>query len=449
MTTDSILPHLVDAGNEEEEAVSVKLAAESPEVRPAHIASKLWCAYKFAWADNTLWRYDKDAGVYRPDGADFAKEYAATCRGHRATIHFCNEVSNLLKLEIQRRVRKKPPNSSGLVNVRNGLLDPFTGELSEHTPSVFTTVQLPVDWDPKAFDPEVDRFLQEVLPDSQVRETWLEACGYALLPDCRFQVGFILYGPGTNGKSTLLHLLRAVLGDEAVSSLSLQSLCNERFAAANLVGKLANIYPDLPYGELRETDRFKAMVCGEAITVERKFEQPFAYRNRAKFYFSTNRLPSAPSDTTKAFFRRFIVFPMVVDLSNTEDRSLPQRLTTEQGRSYFLRLMVEGLQRLAKRGHFIEPEPSKALKTTWRRQSSPVDAFLEECCVVSPGVEAEKNEVYEAYVQWCEANEFKALKDNSFWLRVKSRVPGYRERRPDGSSPRRAVGIALRDAQAV
>jgi putative DNA primase/helicase len=52
-------------------------------------------------------------------------------------------------------------------------------------------------------------------------------------------------GSGDNGKSVFLKLLKMFLGSENVSHASLQELSDDRFAAADMYGKLANICADL------------------------------------------------------------------------------------------------------------------------------------------------------------------------------------------------------------
>ena len=63
----------------------------------------------------------------------------------------------------------------------------------------------------------------------------------------------LLQGDRHDGKSTLLKVLKAILGRSAVSSIPWQALEHDRFAAVNLGGKHANIFYDLPEGALKST----------------------------------------------------------------------------------------------------------------------------------------------------------------------------------------------------
>ena len=63
-----------------------------------------------------------------------------------------------------------------------------------------------------------------------------------------------------------------------------------------------NTFADLKSIKLSETGNFKMLVSGDSITAERKFEQPFTFRNYAKLIFSANEIP-ASDDKTDAFYR--------------------------------------------------------------------------------------------------------------------------------------------------
>jgi phage/plasmid-associated DNA primase len=51
----------------------------------------------------------------------------------------------------------------------------------------------------------------------------------------------MLLGPDRNGKGTLLRLITALLGKRSISNVNLQELVADKFAKADLYGKMANI----------------------------------------------------------------------------------------------------------------------------------------------------------------------------------------------------------------
>ena len=76
-----------------------------------------------------------------------------------------------------------------------------------------------------------------------------------------------------------------------MSHVALQDLSENRFQAAELLGKLANIFADLDARALTSTTHFKMLTTGDPITAERKHERPFTFKNYAQMLFSANRMP--------------------------------------------------------------------------------------------------------------------------------------------------------------
>ena len=112
-------------------------------------------------------------------------------------------------------------------------------------------------------------------------------------------------GKGDNGKSTFLKLFEHFLGIKNVSHASLHELNADKFAIADLSGKLVNICADLKSEKLPNTGVFKMLVSGDVIRAQRKHGQPFDFANYAKLIYSTNQIPES-HDITYAYFKRWI-----------------------------------------------------------------------------------------------------------------------------------------------
>ena len=119
-----------------------------------------------------------------------------------------------------------------------------------------------------------------------------EILGWCLLPDARFQKAVMLTGEGENGKSVFLDLIGDLLGDANVSNVALHDLEDNRFRAAELYGKLANIFADLDERGLKSSTMFKTLTTGDRVTAERKHAHPFSFRSYAKLLFSANKIPA-------------------------------------------------------------------------------------------------------------------------------------------------------------
>ncbi|MHA1632096.1 MAG: DNA primase family protein [Candidatus Freyarchaeota archaeon] len=387
-------------------------------------------------------------GVYRRGGEEvIASEVEAIYHrsAHKpARTHFVTEIVEA----IRRRTYtfRAEFNPSGYVNLKNGILNLDTFELSPHSPDAYFTYQLPVAYDPSAECPAIERFLREVCPDGV--ETIYEFLGWILEDGYEYQRALLLYGSGNNGKSTLLSLIRAFLGPENVSSRPLQDLVTNRFATADLYGKLANICADLPNIALANTGIFKILTGGDPITAERKFKDGFQFVNRAKLIFSTNELFGV-EDSSYAFWRRWILLEFPNDFTGRERKQseLLASLTTEKELSGLLNRALEGLTRLKVRGGFAQQEKSEELKLQWAKQSQPVRAFTLECLEVDLEGEVEKDVVYDAFCEYCRDNDLLPIPKDQFSRKLLQTLPGIRASRVRRGDRRVHVfrGVSLRE----
>jgi putative DNA primase/helicase len=69
-----------------------------------------------------------------------------------------------------------------------------------------------------------------------------------------------------------------------------------------------------------------------------------------------------------------------------------------------LRWAVEGWVRLRERGRFIESKAAAELREGLVGLTSPVKAFLDECCVVEPMNNVACRELYSAFRKWSRRN---------------------------------------------
>jgi putative DNA primase/helicase len=345
--------------------------------------------------DGRLYRYAD--GVYRPDGEDYLRARCRDLLGGDFKRHYVEEVIGWFRMQLP-TIDHAP--DSRFINVTNGLVDWRTGVLYPHDPEVLSTAQIAVAWNPTATAPKFQKFLSEVLPDceSLVEELF----GYALYGALPFHVAVMCLGRGRNGKSTLLRVLMALVGDENCSSIPLQALGENRFAAANLFGKLANICGDLDARAVKRTDIWKQITGDDIIMAEHKYRDPFQFRSHALQFFSANE-PPISSDQSDAWFDRWIILPFgqrFAPDARPPDVKLTAKLTSPDELEGILVLAVEGLRRLVDRGQFDKPEPVLRATAAYRERLDTVRAFINEECVVEPDEYVQRSELYRNYREW-------------------------------------------------
>ena len=109
---------------------------------------------------------------------------------------------------------------------------------------------------------------------------------------------------------------------------------------------------------------------------------------------------------------------------------------------------IDGLDRLRKRGYFLQPDSGKALLDDLHELSSPVGQFARDCCVLAPIKEIGCRELFNTWKQWCELQGRDHVGTvQSFGRNLQAAFPEIRTRRPSGTDARRRVyqGVSLNE----
>ena len=162
-----------------------------------------------------------------------------------------------------------------IINLKNTRLDIRSSKCLEFDPSAIEFDRIPVVYDPSAYCADLDKMLNRVFcGDREVINLFEEMLGATLLKHNRYQKAFLFYGSGSNGKSTILDLVKTFLGQRNYSALALEKV-TDRFNTAELENKLANIGDDVDNVTLKDTGTLKKLFSGNAIMIERKGERPY------------------------------------------------------------------------------------------------------------------------------------------------------------------------------
>ena len=394
--------------------------ASSKQFKPADTANTLVArGLRVAIGGGELYKYDRALGVYRPGREDIRRQLTSVLKSGwepqraNAVMKYLYDVAPPLwdRLPLDK------------VNLPNGILNINTMNLESHVADHRTSVQLGAKWAPKAKCPMIQKFVRQVFPPDAVPLAY-EIAGLLCVPDISLQTAILLVGEGANGKSVYLHLLACLLGRDNVSHASLHDLTINRFALAELYGKLANICADIPARRLGDVGIFKAITGGDSIMSERKYGHPFHYIPYSRLVFSANNVPVSP-DTSEAYLRRWLIVPFPNRFEEEKaDRRLVDKLTTEKELSGFLRLSIEAYRSVRKRGLLSTGESTDKAYSEFKRASNPVVSFLEECTRIDPEAEIDRAVLFKAYSSWSRDIGHPAVTPQEFNKCVKQHVSG-------------------------
>src|SRR4051812_24501191 len=384
--------------------------------------------------DSTFWHY-KD-GVWRRDPDVVEGRVVRLLKGRYRHAHVSN-AEDVVKHRVG-RITCEP--TTPYINFTDCMLEWQTDECKPHAQHYGSTVQLPVHYQRDAECPEFEKFLASILPPDYVQLVW-EMIGYLMMSGNPQQVAFLLWGPGSNGKGTLMRVIHALLGLENISALTLDAL-GERFAPMGLFGKLANLAGDIDSTYQETTAGFKRLTGEDPFRGEVKYvAEPFYFVNWAVPVFSINKVFSS-SDTTYGYLRRWKVIEfnrkimpeeVIPGLSNILLGELPG--IAAKG----MRVLREMMSRNGGKGGFhTAPEIQKG-KERFEENVDQVRLFLDQCCMPAPGTRTERSTIYKAYTLWAQSQGLGRLKSTEVAQRLDG--IGYPDRKIKGN--RYNIGLVV------
>lgn len=343
-----------------------------------------------------------------------------------------------------------------LVCVENGVLDLSSGLLCEHDPKFMLTKKIPTVYDPNAIAPRWTKYLEEVLPDPQVREYIQDAAGMTLLGRMEEAAFFLLHGDSGCGKSQFIAVMSAVMGDYAATATAaafrttrgggekatndLHALMGARFVSTS----------ESSEGTILDEELIKRITGGDAITTRAMYQDNVTWKPRFTMWMATNFPPRMNADDN-AIWRRAkpIHFPNVFAGATTEEKNLAGKMIAEELPG-ILNWVLEGVARYLKRG-LLQPEQITAAVTAYRSESDPVYTFLAEAreenlLLFGEDLDIKATNLYNIYVEWSKANNLMPLGQTRFGRRLTNLgyaavqvSGGLRMRKGIGPNPHRSL----------
>ncbi len=294
--------------------------------------------------------------------------------------------------------------------------------------------------------PRFGAFLNDCL-DPATQLLVQELVGYLLIPETRAQKAFVLVGEGGAGKSTLLGVIQELLlGRANVANIAWQCL-GDKFSTAELDGKLANIFADLPTRSIDDSNLFKSITGEDWLTAERKNKDPFTFKATARLVFSCNSIPKNLGDRSGAFYRRLVIVPFLPARPVAQrDLQLKEKLAGEA--PGILNWALAGLMRLRGNGYRFTVSPaSQAALNSYQVAGSSVLSFIEDACVVDPAGQVSAAQLYHAYQQYSGAAGLRAVSQKRFWTELKASFGTVAKERDTVTRRTLYYGIDLEDVE--
>jgi len=304
-----------------------------------------------------------------------------------------------------------------LINLQNGTFNLDTFKLQPFNPDDFLTYQLPFCYNPYAKNELFLKFLDEIIPDKKTQQTLQEVLGSIFVRNIKLEYAFFFYGSGANGKSVIMEILKALLGEENLSFFSIDEL-NQEYNRAELKDKLLNISSEAETKDIK-SDLFKKLASSEPIIARHLYGKPFKIDNYAKFIFMVNRLHLKYIEYSTGFFRRFLIIPFKVTIPEEKrDKKLHQKIINK-GLDAIFNWLLEGAIRVIKKEDIFISNECKKAKAEFIKNIDSVLQFLEENNLVKSDIKkCYLKKLYNEYKNWAQESGIKPLGKKHFSQRL-------------------------------
>ena len=333
-----------------------------------------------------------------------------------------------------------------LLGVANGTVDLRTGKLLASERGRYITKVTSADYDPKSLCPRWEDFVLEIMSGDRELAIFLQRlAGYALWGGNPEQVVVILYGTGSNGKSTFVSTLQRILGDYA-RQIDPASLMAARHASAggprdDLVRLYRARYAvavESGDGDRLDESLIKTVSGGDVIYARGMYaRRGIEFTPEFLLMLATNHRPVIRG-TDYAIWRRLVLVPFERSFREHErDTHLTETLKDEL--PGILTWMVDGCRAWKRDGLAI---PEKALMATdaYRSDMDVLGDWVDERCIRDPEAVTPVADLYRNYREWCEAEGGKAYSNQWFGRTLENK--GFSSEKLKGLRCRR--GIKLR-----
>lgn len=360
--------------DQEVEAIIARPAVDS-KLSPSREASSMIAKqYRTVIWQNRIYWYD--GSKYNSDADDLTLKQMIMMKYPDQETRFCEEVIRQIRILSDHKGEEQ-----FAIKFNNGFL--LDGEFYKSKGYAdFTPYYINVDYDPEAEPVSiVDEYLDNVADhDESYRLMLIEAMGYPMVTDVEAirAIGkfFFFRGNGSNGKGTMLQIMKRIYSPENCTSCSPRELADERYICT-LIGKLVNLGDDIePDAINNKTMRaLKNIATADTFEMRELFKQSISGTITAKLFFTTNT-EIKTFEKNYAYKRRVMWLPMFNKVERPDPKFI-SKITSPAALRYWIRLMVEGYQRLMKNGKFTYCERIAEFNEEYHKNNNYMTAFVE------------------------------------------------------------------------
>ena len=389
---------------------------------------------------NTVYMYDKKTGMFKlSDKQEVTTKINAWLDSerddsHKFTSRDTDEAykSLITNASIQRESLESAYNKP-YVLCQNGVLSLPSMELLSFSSDYEFTSGINASYDENAKGELFKEFIEFATNgDKELKHLIQEVTAYLISNFCNKRLCFIFKGQRGSGKSTILDVIRQLVGQEMTCEVPLNQMEQEYYAANVLSSKL-NIVPDHNNNVIKDVSKFKSFVSdSDVVSGRNPCEKPVAKRCRTKLVIGQNeffRFSGVGQHDLEAFFDRILYIPF--------DRAIEKRIDgfwekLEPEYDYIFTWAMKGLKRLIENDfEFTKCTASEKMKMNAIALCNPEEAFFENCLKSAEDRYESSSAITEAFRYFCNKNEIDGNFNITSYLEKKN-IPKMRKRINEG-----------------
>lgn len=381
--------------------------------------------------DGKRWKHDNKLQIERiankvlrdleKSEDEFEKSWARKCGKRNIRMNSIKDLMPLVPAEREEFDRHK-----FLFNCANGILDLRTGKLQQHDRELRLSKLANVEFDEKTQCPTWLSFLDQIFKgDAELIDYMQRLIGYSMTGDISEQGMYFLVGGGSNGKSTFINIIKAMMGDYGLQTKSDTFIKKKNDGANNdiarLVGSRFVSAVESEEGEKLQESLVKTITGGEPILARFLRQEFFEFLPEFKVFFTTNHKPII-GGVDEGIWRRVKIIPFTLNLApHQRDKKLEEKLTLEM--SGILNWAVEGCLKWQQSG-IKEPKVVRLATGAYKAEMDILGPFLDERCYMNPvdtETKIEAKELYNIYSNWCYASGERSVSNRAFYRMLETK----------------------------
>jgi putative DNA primase/helicase len=327
---------------------------------------------------------------------------------------------------------------SMLIGCPNGVLNLRSGKLSIGRPEQYIRSIIPTPYEGlNASCPQWEKFLYEIFGgEKEIVDFVQRLFGYALTGSCNEHIFVILSGQGRNGKSTLLEVMRAVLGGQLTGAIPGEMLLSRtvgnssagpRADIMHLRGKRIVWASETNEGKSFDISAVKYFVGGDTLSGRSPYgKQQLNFQPTHTLFLSTNHRPKATTDDY-AFWQRVVTiefsFSFVKEPVKEYERQANPRIREIllQEAAEILSWLVRGCIAYVQEGQLRLPEVVKTATKRYQEAEDTLSEFIHSCCVLGEQYLGQAATIYNVYKEWCQNNGYEPMTMKQFGGKMRKR----------------------------